>query len=259
MSPRKKSILITGASRGLGKELAIAYAQTSTQLILLARDKGELEETAKRCIARGAEVSFASIDILDREALQNFITQNIDAHGIDLVIANAGVASTLSKGWAPEDSRLERSVLDTNISGTVNVLNPIIHHMIHRREGHIAVVSSLAGYVGLPQAPSYCASKAALNSYCNSLRAWLKRYSIYVTVICPGYMDTAMSQKLLGYKILMIAPDKAARKIKVRLEKKKKSINFPLALYYLVRLSQLLPGVLFDKITGAIEVYQKEQ
>ncbi|WP_052403169.1 SDR family NAD(P)-dependent oxidoreductase [Legionella massiliensis] len=249
----RRNILITGASRGIGEQLALIYAEEGVNLILLARDRDRLSAVAQRCLAKNARVLTQCIDCSDDISLKNFIVEIDEQYPIDLVIANAGVSCTLSEGWQMEDESLREEVLRVNVQGSLATINPLINRMIKRKSGQIVFMSSLAALRGLPQSPSYCASKAYLSIYAQSLRAWLKRYNIHVSVIYPGYVDTDMSRKLSGPKPLLLSSEKAAQVIKKGLSRNKACIAFPRPLYWLTRMSHLLPAVFVNYILNRYE------
>ncbi len=251
----KKNILITGASRGIGEQLALHYAKAGTNLILVARDAQRLLGVAQNCLQKKANVITHNIDIADDVALKEFIIKIDKQYPIDLVIANAGASGTLSKDWSIENEVASANVLRVNVLGSLNTINPLIERMISRQSGQIAIMSSLAGLRGLPQSPSYSASKAYLHVYAQSLRAWLKRYNIRVSVICPGYVNTDMSRKLSGPKPFLLSSEKAAQIIKKGLLHNKACIAFPRSLYWLARMSQILPSALVDRILNNYESY----
>jgi short-subunit dehydrogenase len=253
----KKTLLITGASRGIGEQLAYRYASSHTNLILIARDLKKLEAVAQYCKKQGAHTLYEGIDVQDGPALKEFISE-LDANmPIDLVIANAGVSSTLQSNWQPEHEEEIHQVFAVNLQGTLNTVSPLIHKMIERKKGQIALMGSMAGLRGLPQSPSYCASKAALHIYGQSLRAWLSRYHVGVSVICPGYVKTQMSDRLTGFKPFLISSEKAAHIIHKGLLKNKNHIAFPWPLHYLTQLSRLLPSKLVDTVLNQFESYRE--
>ncbi|KTD55206.1 polysaccharide biosynthesis dehydrogenase/reductase [Legionella sainthelensi] len=251
----KKTILITGASRGIGKQLALQYASADVNLILIARDLKKLMPVAQYCQEQGAHTIYESINVQDTCLLKEFIIDVDSKTPIDLVIANAGVSSTLQANWQPEKEEDVSQVIAINLQGTMNTVNPLIPKMMARKKGQIAMMSSIAGLRGLPQSPSYCASKAALHIYGQSLRAWLIRYQIHVNVICPGYVKTDMSDRLTGLKPFLVPCEKAAKIIQKGLLKNKASIVFPLPLHWLIKLSQLLPSRPVDAILNRFESY----
>ncbi|HHF7368002.1 TPA: SDR family NAD(P)-dependent oxidoreductase [Legionella bozemanae] len=251
----KKTILITGASRGIGEQIAFRYAMPNVNLILIARDLKKLTHVAQHCQEQGANTIYESIDVRDANSLKEFIIDVDSKMPIDLLIANAGVSSTLQANWQPEKEEDINQVFAINLQGTMNTVNPLIHRMIERKKGQIAMMGSIAGLRGLPQSPSYCASKAALHVYGQSLRAWLIRYQIHVNVICPGYIKTDMSDKLTGPKPFLISSEKAAKIIQKGLLKNKTYIVFPWPLHMLIKCSHLLPSKPVDAILNRFESY----
>ena len=251
----KKTILITGASRGLGQQLAHRYASADVNLILIARDMKRLAEVATICQYLGATTLTQSIDVRNAAEMKQFILEADDSMPIDLVIANAGVASTLQPGWQAEKEEDVHHVMTCNVQGAMNTINPLVDRMIARKSGQIVLMSSLAGLRGLPQSPSYCASKAAVLVYGQSLRAWLSRYQIHVNVVCPGYVITDMSERLTGPKPFLISAEKAARIIQKGLEKNKAIVAFPWQLNALTKLAAFLPTKPVNAILNRFESY----
>ncbi|WP_412755729.1 SDR family NAD(P)-dependent oxidoreductase [Legionella anisa] len=166
----EKTILITGASRGIGEQLAILYAAPNINLILVARDLNTLDNVSRRCQEQGANTIYESIDVQNATQLKKFIIEVDNKMPIDLVIANAGISSTLQPNWQPEKEEHINQVFAINLQGTMNTVTPLIPRMIERKKGQIAMMSSIAGLRGLPQSPSYCASKAALHIYPNNFK-----------------------------------------------------------------------------------------
>lgn len=250
------TVLITGASRGIGQQLAYQYAMFQCHLILIARDPQLLKITADKCEALGARTTCKAIDVRDAVALRTFIMDIDNTYPIDLCIANAGVSSTLQSHWQPEKDEDIENVLLTNVHGTFNTIQPLIKKMIARKQGQLAIVSSIAGFRGLPQSPSYSASKAAIRIYGQSLRAWLSRYDVKVNVICPGFVKTDMSDPLTGPKPFLLTSEQAAKKIKRGLEKNKPSITFPWQLNWMSQLAYISPSNLVDKVLNWFESHQ---
>lgn len=253
----KKTILITGASRGIGEQLAYRYAASNVNLILIARDLKKLESVAYSCQERGAYTLCEGIDITDALELKKFINHIDTQMPIDLVIANAGVSSTLQSNWQPEKEEDIYQVLAINLQGTVNTITPLVPKMIERKRGQIAMMGSMAGLRGLPHSPSYCASKAALHVYGQSLGAWLSRYQVHVAVICPGYVKTEMSDRLTGFKPFLMSSEKAACIIQKGLLKNKRHIAFPWPLHWLTQMSRIVPAQLVDFVLNRFESYRE--
>lgn len=233
------TILITGASSGIGAELAHQYAAAGVTLILTARDEARLTEVKSRCEAKGAKVITASIDVREKEKLAAFITQMDDATPIDLVIANAGISTGTFSG--SETLAAAEAVFQVNMNGVIHTIHPLIERMIKRGSGQIAIMSSLAGICALPGAAAYSASKAAVRYYGEALHAKLKPHGVHVTVICPGWITTPLTDKNDFVMPFIMPVERAARIIIRNLEQKKAQIIFPLALYVLLRVIQFFP------------------
>lgn len=240
------SILITGGSSGLGAALARAYAAPGMRLALTGRDAGRLGAVAKVCTARGAEVHAEPIDILDRARLATWIGARDAVAPLDLVIANAGISA--GTGGEGEDEAQTRRILATNIDGVINTVLAALPFLQARRRGQIAIMSSLAGFRGFPGAPAYGASKAAVRVWGESLRGHLAGDGIGVTVICPGYVKTPMTDVNNFPMPLLMDTDRAARIIRRGLARDKARISFPWRLYALVRLIAALPPALTDPL-----------
>ncbi len=254
----KTNILITGASSGIGEALAIRYASENVRLILFARNAEKLAHVAKACEQKQATVSIHSINLTHAEAVQDLVTR-IDAEfPIDLVICNAGIANVLGDDGKAESWDVITRVVDTNLYGTLATLNPLISRLQARKSGHIAIVSSLAAYYGMPITPVYCASKAALKGYGESLRGWLKNDGINVSVIYPGFVKSNMSDKFTSDKPFMISPEKAADIIYRGIAKNKASISFPFPLNLGIWGLTVLPSGLAGWIMGIMYGTKRE-
>lgn len=187
------SILITGASSGIGESLALEYARSGICLALCGRDQERLDAVAERCRERGAEVTTKVLDVSNQAAMNDWI-QGVDAKApLDLVIANAGISG--GSGNAGETEAQARAIFDVNLGGVLNTLWPAINAMKPRKSGHIALVSSLAAFTPLPGAPAYAASKAAVKAYGEALNGALKDDNITVTTICPGFVKSRITDR----------------------------------------------------------------
>lgn len=243
-----KRILITGASNGMGAALARRYAAQGIFLCLLARNEERLKKVAAQCKDRGATVEIFPLDIRDSARVQTTIEQIDAQQAIDLIICNAGVTSHIGDHGEPENWDAICNVIDTNLYGVMASLNPLISRMQQRKSGQIALVSSLAAYRGMPITPSYCASKAAVKSYGEALRGWLAEDGVKVSVICPGFVESNMSNNFPGDKPLMISANKAADIIVKGLQKNRARISFPFPLNLGMWFLSVLPSGLSDWI-----------
>ena len=192
MTTAPRSILITGASSGLGHAVAVEYAAPGTTLFLGGRNEARLEAVAGDCRKQGAEVHLKAIDVANAEAVRDWVVACDETSPLDLVLANAGISGGTSglEGAEPEDQ--VRQVFDINVNGVLNTVLPMIPRMTERRAGQIAIVASLAGYRGVPGA-AYCASKAAVKVFGEGLTGVLHGVGVGVSVICPGYVRTPMT------------------------------------------------------------------
>jgi short-subunit dehydrogenase len=241
-----KSILITGASSGIGAALARVYAAPGVKLALGGRDAERLGRVTAECRTMGAGVDAASVDVTDAEATARWIAAADEADPLDLVIANAGISGgTFGGGESREQAA---AILATNVDGVIHTVHPAADRMRTRKRGQIAIMSSLAGFRGMPGAPAYSASKAASRSYGEALRGSLHRHNVGVTVVCPGFIRTPMTD-MNGFRMpLLMEADRAARLIRRGLSRNRARIAFPFRLYALVWLLGTLPPSWTDPV-----------
>ena len=242
------SIVITGASSGIGEALALDYARPGVNLALTGRDGARLATVVGACAARGAAVRAETIDVTDRPRLAAWLHAFDDERPIDLVIANAGVS--IDKRGAGVDPEITRHTFAVNVDGVFNTVLPLLPRLQARRKGQIALVSSLAGFVGLPRSAAYCASKAAIRVWGEGLRYRLKPQGIGVSVICPGFVTSRMTEgNSFPMPFLMDAP-RASAIIRRGLAANKARIAFPLRLRSIVWLVEALPQGLLTRALG---------
>lgn len=241
-----KRIVITGASSGLGSALAQAYAARGVTLYLTGRDEARLQTVAAACTARSATVHTHALNITNKKAVSEWLA-TISAEALpDLVIANAGVSSGTSGGDEPE--ALARHVFAVNVEGVLNTILPVIHPMRERKSGQIAIMSSLAGYNGMPSAPAYSASKVAVKAYGEALRGWLAPEGVEVSVICPGFIRTPMTDVNNFPMPFLMDADVAADYIKRKLAENKGVIAFPFPMLCAARILSILPYFIKEAI-----------
>jgi len=234
-----KSILITGASSGIGEALALEYATSGVHLTLTGRDGARIVNVGQRCEALGATVEAVALDVTERTAMAALIAKADQAHPLDLVIANAGIS-----GGSGDDGETEaqaRAIFDINFTGVLNTIWPAIDAMKTRRCGHIAMVSSIAGVTPLPGAPAYSASKVAVKAYAEALNGALRPDGIVVTAICPGFVESRITAKNNFPMPLFMDGPKAARRIRNGLKKQPISLFFPKRLAAVTWLISVLP------------------
>lgn len=249
-APSPRRILITGASSGLGAALAEAYAAEGVSLALSGRDEGRLTAVADRCRTRGAQVSAEALDVTDRTATAAWVQAAEAEAPLDLVIANAGRSGGTGGGEEPEDQA--RDIFAVNLLGVMNTVQPVLPAFRQRRAGQIAVMASLAGFRGFPGAPAYCASKAAVKVWGESLRGWLAADGVRVSVICPGYVRTPMTAVNRFPMPFLMDADRAARIIVRGLARNRGRIAFPWPMVFGAWLAGALPDAVTDRLTRSL-------
>ena len=243
------SIVITGASSGIGEALALDYAAPGVSLALSGRDGARLDSVANACRAKGATVDAGQIDVADREALANWLAKFDDTHPVDLVIANAGLSIDKDNS-SLDDFSIIRRTMDVNFGGVLNTVEPLLGRMIKRRRGQIGLVSSLASFIGLPYSASYNASKAAVRVWGESIRFVLKKDGIGVSVICPGFVVSRMTAQAPFPMPFLMSAEKASGIIRNGLSRNKARIAFPVGTKGAVWFGSALPGGWAHRMLG---------
>jgi short-subunit dehydrogenase len=227
-SPR--TILITGATGGIGYALATEYAIPGVTLILQGRNQQKLNELSAVCQQQGARVITQALDLRDLPALAVWLAEIGSHEDLDLVFVNAGLNTNIGANGQGENWQEVQALIEVNVLAAMATVHAVLPAMRQRGAGQIALISSLAAYFGLPVTPSYCASKAALKAYGESLRGWLAPEGIQVNVVMPGYVESKMCHEMPGPKPFLWPADKAARYIKRGLQCNRPRISFPFPL-----------------------------
>jgi short-subunit dehydrogenase len=223
-------VLITGATGAIGAALAQAYAAPGRALVLQGRNEARLREVARVCEGLGAAVETKALDLRELAALGAWLDGVASRRAPDLAIVNAGAINVVPAGSAGESPEDAERVLSVNVVAAIATVTALLPHMRRRGHGQVALMGSLLAWFGLPQAPAYCASKAALKIYGEALRAPLAREGIRVNVVLPGFVKSEMSDALRLPKPFMLSAEDAAARIKRGLEQDKARISFPLPL-----------------------------
>ncbi len=249
MNWKDKVIFLTGASSGIGEGLALALSRKGAVLALLARREDLLKQLAKRCETLGGIARVFALDVTDADAVARAADEVRKEFGrIDIVIANAGIGGTVDVKNL--DAAAIGKLINTNLIGAVNAVSATLPQMIERGEGQLVAISSLAGYRGLPKSASYCASKAGMTTFFESLRLDTKRHGISVTVISPGFIHTPLTENRKHKLPFLMKLDDAIPLFIRAIEKKKKFAAFPWQLATVVRAGKFLPAWLYDRIAG---------
>lgn len=236
--PQPATVLITGATSGLGRALALEYARAGRPLALTGRDRARLESVGGEARTLGADVVDRALDVTDGAALAAWIAEVDRERPLELVIANAGVAALSKDGETEEEAR---EILRVNVRGVLNTVFPALAAMRPRGRGRIAVMSSIASFLPIPTAPAYSASKFAVRAWAEALRLSLWREGIRVTAVCPGFIRTPMTEGVSGPMPFAVDADAAARRIARGLRRSPARLVFPRRTMLLVRAASLLP------------------
>jgi NADP-dependent 3-hydroxy acid dehydrogenase YdfG len=245
------NVFLTGASSGIGEALAALYAGRGARLGLFARRKDALDTVAAPFGPTRAATYVG--DVRDARALQDAASDFISRFGVpDIVIANAGVSvGTLT--LYPEDNEVARAILETNVLGMLHTFQPFLPKMIAARHGTLVGIASIAGFRGLPGAEAYCASKAAVISYLESLRVELAATGLAVVTICPGYVATPMTAGNPYPMPFLLRAEKAARLIAGAIDRRRRFYVLPWQMAWLGRMFRALARPLYDRLFAHAE------
>jgi short-subunit dehydrogenase len=240
MSFANQVAVVTGASSGIGWEVARALAGRGCHVGLIARRADRLRALADEITAKGCKVAHAAADVGDRmQTLAAFKAVREQLGPVDLLFANSGVGQPTP--LEPQNVPQVENMFRVNTLGVVYSIEAVLPEMLARGKGHLAAVSSLAAYKGLPGESAYCASKAAVIVYMDGLRIQLRRRGIYVTTICPGFIATPMTAVNEFKMPWLMTAEKAANKIVRALERRRKVYNFPWQTTLLMKLTAWMP------------------
>ncbi len=235
-----QTAIITGASSGIGRALAVALARQGCRVGLTARRLQALEETAEAVRTVGGLAEVATADIGDRDQVREAFQSLEKALGpVDLLVANAGVGvpTTLE----PINVEAIEETFRVNVLGVIYAIDAALPGMLKRGRGQVAAISSLAAYRGLPGESAYCASKAAVNAYMEGLRVQVRGRGVALTTVCPGFVKTPMTAPNTFAMPFVLEADAAAEKIVRALLRRPKVYNFPWPTAVLMKLSRWAP------------------
>lgn len=243
-----KLAFITGASSGIGQALAWRYHQAGFRLALVARRTGEIEEWARAQGIPAERWRVYGADVADTDSIVAAGQACLREQGVpDVVIANAGISIGIDTADRGDIDVLARTYATNNV-GLAATFHPFVAAMQQRGSGALVGIASVAGIRGLPGHGAYCSSKAAVISYCESLRGELRPSGVKVVTICPGYVDTPLTkQNRYGMPFLMQPQDFAEAAFRTIAAGRSYRV-IPWQMGLVAKLLRLLPNWLFDKV-----------
>ena len=238
------NVIIVGGTFGIGFELARKYLGKSKNLIILGRSEEKFPQIQSELSSTDTKVFTKKIDVTNLELSQKVIQEIIDDLGqIDLVIYSSGFYKP--NNTFDLDIELYRKTLEVNFMGLIHVMSKVLPQMQKQQNGHIAMVSSLAGFFGLPNSSGYGPSKAAMMNYSESIFNDCKKNNIYVSLINPGFVKTRLTDQNTFEMPFLMSAEKAAEIIYKALEKKQYDITFPIVMSFLFKFIRILPRPIF--------------
>jgi short-subunit dehydrogenase len=247
MAVQNQNILITGASSGIGRALALHYAARHARMVLVARRRDLLEETAHLVRQRGGEATTLVADVADPHTSEQAVELAHSNFGrLDVVIMNAAT----NRPMQAHDFNAESAeyVTTVNYLSVLRMVAAALPGMLSEHHGHLVAVSSLAGYRGMPGASIYNASKAAVNTFMESLRIELRTTGVAVTTISPGFVRTGINADNDFYMPFMLEPDDAALRMIKAIDRAASEYRFPLMTSLAIRFLQVLPNPVYDRL-----------
>jgi short-subunit dehydrogenase len=243
-----KVVMITGASSGIGRGLAVALAAQGAKVGVVARRAETLDEVVTEIESLGGKAVAVPADVQNAESMSSAADKVRGSLGpIDVLIANAGIGPT--RDAAKFDAAEVSDVMNVNVIGTSNSVAAVLPQMLERGEGQLVAISSLAAYRGLPKSAAYCASKAAVSSFFESLRLDLEPRGIDVTIIHPGFIKTPLTAGRSAQLPYLMELDDAVNKMVKAIEKRRKRYSFPWQLATIVRAGMIMPIWMYDRIS----------
>ena len=242
-----KLVFITGASSGIGQALAWRYYEAGWRLALTARRTGEIEAWARSRSLPLERYAVYGADVADIDSIVAAGKACIAAQGVpDAVIANAGISVGVDTA-VREDIDVFARTLATNNVGVAATFHPFVEAMVQRRSGALVGIGSVAGIRGLPGHGAYCASKAAVIAYCESLRGELRPTGVKVVTVCPGYIDTPLTRENRYSMPFLLPPEDFADRAFRAIEAGASYRVIPWQMGVVAKLMRLLPNAILDK------------
>jgi len=241
-------VFITGASSGIGQALALRFFQAGYRLALVARRDAVIQAWAESHGIKPESYRIYGADVAEAESIMAAGRQCLAEQGLpDVVVANAGISVGMDTAY-PEDIAVMARTFATNNIGMAATFQPFIQPMAERGRGALVGIASVAAIRGLPGHGAYCASKAGVVSYCESLRGELRPSGVKVVTLCPGYVDTPLTQvNRYGMPFLM-QPDDFAKKAFLAIEAGVSYRVIPWQMGVVAKVMRALPNPLYDRL-----------
>jgi len=237
-------ILITGASSGLGEELSRQYATPQNSLVLLARREKKLQKLQKELNPHAKSVDIVVADVTKFDELQEQI--RAISH-VDMVVLNAGISLGHDNEGIPTMDEF-KNLYDVNLLSNHAILEILLPKFKEQKNGKIVFISSLASLISMPTSKVYSSSKRALNAYAEGIRYKYSKHGIAVITILPGFIKSELTDKNSFHMPFLLDTQDGVKRIKKAIDKNKRFYPFPLRFYLVIRLFNLLPQFLREKI-----------
>ena len=247
-------IIITGASEGIGKTMALAFAKRGASLALFARRQDLLNQVALECKKLGSPVvHIEAVDITQSQAFREGLEKSFQSMGgITHFIANAGMSG---RSHPKKDSWHEvKKCLELNVMATFDGIEWVKAKMVQQGSGVIVGVSSVAGTRGLPDSGAYSASKSALTKYLESLRLDLAPYHVDVLTIAPGFIDTPLTKANKGKMLFLMDATEAGEIFAKEILQKKRLIVAPWQYRYIMMFLRWMPDPIYDLLMRLVMI-----
>ena len=244
-----ENVLILGASGELGSALARLHAARGARLCLWGRDMDRLTASADACTALGAAgVTIRSVDLMQLDTAITALSQDDDAYAFDAAYFAAGLGDIRQPGELTEDPHRVARLVQVNFQATAALCAELTGRMARRRRGKVAIVGSAAAFHALPFATAYAGSKAGLARFADALRIAMRPHGVSVTLVSPGFIDTAAARKVPGPKPFMLTSEEAARRITQATDKGAGHTIMPWPFRLLRMIDRILPQSLRDRL-----------
>ena len=250
------NLLITGASSGLGKALALLFAKRNVTLHLLGRNVSELQKISSMCQEKGAKIVVHAVDLTKKNLVKKTMT-TLREVPFDTVIACAGISAGSGANDCEPLDQMER-LIESNLLGVMRVVQAIFERMLQNKQGHIVLIGSMAGQLTLPKASAYSISKKAIHHYGEILHCQGYPHHVHVTTCIPGYIKTPMTMVNQFPMPGIISAEKAALKIYMAMKRQKRVLYFPLFMKYFIGGLNLLPFFLKRWCLNGLPAKSKE-